>query len=72
MLYKLFVLFLPVFRRYSIKAVQKLTVCILPVRVLLALFNTLVDTGGYMAIPHIALQSTRTTPFPPLGPVHEQ
>ena len=28
--------------------------------------------AGYMATLHTALQSTRSTPFPPLGPVHKQ
>ena len=50
-LYKLFVHILPVFRSYPIKAVQKLIVCILPELVLLALFHTLVNTGGYVANP---------------------
>ena len=67
MTYKSSVLFLPVFRSFTIKAVQKLIVCILPVLVLLALFHTLVNTGGYVATTHTALQSTRSTPFPPLG-----
>ena len=66
-----FVLFSSVFRSFTIKAVQKLIVCILPARVPLVLINTLVNTGGYLATP-TALQSTRSTPCPPLGPVHEQ
>ena len=57
---------------FTIKAVQKLIVCILPARVLLALFYTLVNTGGYVATPpDKALQSTRSTLSPPLGPVHK-
>ena len=58
---KIFVLFSPLFRSYPIKAVQKLIVCIFPVQVLLALFHTLVNTGGYVATSSTALQSTRST-----------
>ena len=58
-----FVLFSQVFGSFTIKAVQKLIGGIIPMRVLLALFCTLVNTGGFVAIPaqHYSLQHPEGT-----------